>query len=119
MRTSVVACCALVWVAACSGGPARGTSPLVRGLEGADSEVRASCRVAAKKCVRCHSVERIVRLHVVSPVHWQRYVNRMRMQPDSGIGPKEGEQITECLVYRRFGAGGLAKLRSGQGDRDF
>ncbi len=108
------AVCALV--AACSGPTTSGPSPLVTGLEGAPASIQDSCQLAAKRCVRCHSVERITRLQVVSPVHWQRYVMRMRLQPDSGIGPREGDDIARCLVYRSFGARGIAELQSGVSD---
>jgi hypothetical protein len=43
-------------------------------------------------------------------MHWEAYVHRMRLQPQSGILPDEERPILGCLVFRSFGAEGLASL---------
>jgi hypothetical protein len=73
-------------------------------------EVRLGCALAETRCTRCHSVDRIISARIVSPTHWQAYVRRMRLQPQSGILPDEERPILQCMVYRSFGASGLASL---------
>jgi len=72
--------------------------------------IRADCALAERRCTRCHTIDRILSARVVSPAHWQAYVHRMRLQPQSGIPADEESPILQCLVYRSFGSGGLAQL---------
>jgi len=46
---------------------------------------------------------------VSRPIHWVRYVDRMRRQPESGIAPDEAPVIVRCLIYRSFGPEVLAE----------
>lgn len=98
-------------LAACSGAPVRtGPELLTEGLSQLPTEVRASCNLAAHKCSRCHPLERLALARVSSPSHWQMYVERMRVQPGSGISPDEAQTIVRCLVYRSFGEPGLKEV---------
>ncbi len=45
------------------------------------------------------------------PHAWRRYVRRMRMMPSASIQVSEVPKIVQCLVYRDFGAQGLASLK--------
>jgi hypothetical protein len=77
---------------------------------GAPVDVRLGCALAETRCTRCHTIDRILSARVGSPAHWQDYVHRMRLQPQSGILPDEERPILGCLVFRSFGADGLATL---------
>ena len=77
---------------------------------GASLEVRTSCALAESRCTRCHTIDRVLAARVESPAHWQAYVHRMRLQAQSGILPDEEAPITRCLVFRSFGAPGLAQM---------
>ena len=74
-------------------------------------EIRTGCALAESRCTRCHAIDRVLNARVDSPAHWQQYVRRMRLQPQSGILPDEEDPIARCLVFRSFGAPGLAALR--------
>jgi hypothetical protein len=73
-------------------------------------EIRMGCALAESRCTRCHTIDRVLNAHVDSPTHWQAYVHRMRLQPQSGILPDEEPPILRCLVYRSFGSAGVASL---------
>jgi len=92
------------------------SSSLVEGLSPAPpAHVAAGCELATRRCTRCHPVERLLHARVRTPEHWKRYVARMRLMPGSGISAPDGDQILSCLVFRSFGADGLAEFRDGQG----
>ena len=103
----------VISIIGCSNTASSQRSPLLTGLEGATLEIRGACELASHKCVQCHPVERILRAGVDSPIHWKRYVTRMRLQPGSDISHREADRITRCLVYRSFGDEGLSHLRGG------
>ena len=73
-------------------------------------DVRLGCALAESRCTHCHTVDRVLNMRVEAPLHWQAYVHRMRLQPQSGILPDEEAPILRCLVYRSFGASGVASL---------
>ena len=73
-------------------------------------DIRMGCALAENRCTRCHTIDRVLNARVDSPTHWQAYVHRMRLQPQSGILPDEEPPIMRCLVYRSFGAEGVASL---------
>ncbi len=99
----------LLW--GCSGAPVKtGPELLTEGLVDLPPEVRASCNLAAHRCSRCHPLERLALARVSSPAHWQMYVERMRVQPGSGISPEEAQVIIRCLVFRSFGEAGLKEV---------
>ena len=108
MRNSAVLAL-LVW--GCSGATVRtGPELLTEGLMDLPPEVRASCDLAAHRCSRCHPLERLALARVSGPMHWRMYVDRMRVQPGSGISPEEGQTIVRCLVFRSFGEAGVRSL---------
>jgi hypothetical protein len=73
-------------------------------------DVAEACDLAARRCSRCHPIERLLLAHVASPSHWTWYVERMRHQPESGITEGEGRIIVRCLVFHSFGPEGLSSL---------
>ena len=73
-------------------------------------EIRLGCALAESRCTRCHTIDRVLTARIDSPQHWQAYVHRMRLQPQSGILPDEEQPILRCLVYRSFGPTGVATL---------
>jgi hypothetical protein len=91
----------LVFVVACLPGPSLGK--LLPGDEPAPAEIREACTVTAKKCTRCHSIDRVLVAQVTSPHQWEAYVGRMRRMTSSGISAADAPQIVQCLVYRSFG----------------
>ena len=72
--------------------------------------VRLGCALAENRCTRCHTLDRVIDARIDSPAHWQAYVRRMRLQPQSGISADEEPRIARCLVYRSFGPTGVAEL---------
>ncbi len=74
-------------------------------------EIRSGCALAESRCTKCHTLDRVKNARIDSPAHWQAYVHRMRLQPQSGILPDEEDPILRCLVFRSFGAGGVAQLK--------
>jgi hypothetical protein len=76
-------------------------------------EVAAACDLAARRCSRCHPLERLLLAHVTRPSSWEWYVDRMRHQPESGITEDDGRVIVRCLVFRNFGQKGLDSLEEG------
>jgi hypothetical protein len=88
----------------------------MEGVSGLDSELEDSCRLTARRCSRCHDIERVLYVRVRDPGHWSRYVDRMRRMPGSGISVEEGEIILRCVVYRSFGHRGLRILDASPSD---
>jgi hypothetical protein len=87
-------------------------SPRLEPPPQAPLEIRTGCALAETRCSRCHAIDRVLNTRVDSPGHWLQYVHRMRLQPQSGILPDEEDPIARCLVYRSFGAPGLAALHT-------
>ena len=92
------------------GGRGRSAEALVSGLAPLPPSIDGACRLAARRCTRCHTIDRVLLTRVESPEHWRYYVDRMRRQPGSGISPEDGQVIVRCLVYRSFGGAGLQAL---------
>jgi hypothetical protein len=61
-------------------------------------EVQRDYAVFANKCSKCHTLARPLALagREDSDEYWERYVERMRRQPQSGISESDG------LIVRRF-----------------
>jgi hypothetical protein len=55
-------------------------------------------------------MDQLLSTQVSTPHAWRHYVHRMRLIPGAGIQAAEETPITQCLVYRSFGADGLAAL---------
>lgn len=100
-----------VCFAACAAG-----RPYSEGRRDAPPEIQRACELTGKRCSKCHPIERAKLAHIESPAHWQMYVERMRHQPESGIGENESPIIARCLVFQRFGLDGLAGLREYRGE---
>lgn len=78
----------------------------------APTDVQHGCEVAAVRCSRCHSIDKVTNTRVAAPAQWATYVRRMRLMPASAIALEDELPIVRCLVHRSFGAAGLAALRS-------
>ncbi|HEY4239480.1 MAG TPA: hypothetical protein VGM88_06675 [Kofleriaceae bacterium] len=78
--------------------------------EVAPPDIAPACELAARRCARCHSLDRITRARITEPDDWRRYVHKMRLMPASGIPPAEEPSIARCLVFRVAGNAGLARL---------
>jgi hypothetical protein len=65
--------------------------------------IQRACAVMTNRCSKCHSPDRIHAVRVAQPLGWELIVNRMRVQPNSGISPAEQDIIVRCIVYRKFG----------------
>ena len=97
-RTAVAAAIAAI---ACAGADER--TMLTSTVVGAPAVIRADCELAADRCSRCHTLDRVVTAPATDPGYWRFYVHRMRLNPGSGIRPDEEAPILHCLVYRSFG----------------
>ena len=53
----------------------------------------------SKRCSRCHALSRPINAPISSVKHWVAYVNRMRLNPGSGISPKDAERIVRFLDH--------------------
>jgi hypothetical protein len=62
-------------------------------------EIRESYRVFAQRCSRCHTLARPLNARINDAQHWVRYVNRMRLQPGSGIDADSAKVILRFLLY--------------------
>ena len=62
-------------------------------------DIRTAYEVFAVRCSRCHTLARPLNARIKDDRHWVRYVNRMRMQPGSGISPKHATEILRFLRY--------------------
>ena len=53
----------------------------------------------SKRCSRCHTLSRPINAPISSVQHWVAYVNRMRLNPGSGISPKDAKRIVRFLDH--------------------
>jgi hypothetical protein len=79
---------------------------VVAGERGADRELARACRLAEKRCSRCHPLDRVLDARVSDPADWEAYVRRMRQTPGSGIRAGEEPTLVRCLVHHSFGPRG-------------
>lgn len=63
------------------------------------AEMQSYYKVFAQKCGKCHTIARALNSPYATPEEWNNYVNKMMRKPGSGIGPHEGKQIFQFLVY--------------------
>jgi len=86
--------------------------PLALGCHGSSTESRVAsdppaiqraCAVMARRCSKCHSPDRVNVVQVGTPRGWELLVNRMRLQPSSGISLADQDTVVRCIVYRKFG----------------
>lgn len=99
----------LLGLSACPNGK-QSENPLLRDIENPSKTVQEGCQLARQKCTRCHTMERILATNPSNPHAWRRYVRRMRLMPSASIQVAEEPKIVQCLVFRAFGAEGLASL---------
>jgi hypothetical protein len=112
MTTSAAFVVFLFALVACVGERDIGRQVLLAEPASAPPDIPAACEITARRCSRCHPLDRLVQARVTSPGHWRTYVRRMRLTPGSGISLAEQDVITRCLVFRSFGATGLAELEA-------
>lgn len=63
------------------------------------ADIRDAYKVFAVRCSRCHTLARPLNARIRDPQQWVRYVQRMRLNPSSGINAKNGETILRFLLY--------------------
>jgi hypothetical protein len=75
--------------------------PSVReeGFPGLPPDLRADYAVFADRCSKCHSLSRPLDSGIVDDEFWVRYVERMRLQPASGISPEDTPAILRFLRF--------------------
>ena len=85
---------------ACTSRPSTVRS-LGDGLETASlpADMREPYDLFAQRCSKCHSLSRALDNGHVEDRFWERYVERMRHQPGSGIAPAEVPVILKFLHY--------------------
>src|SRR5882724_1246422 len=90
----------LLLVASCRYEP-----PRAEGLDPGlmPEEVRGDYRLFAHRCSKCHSLARPLQSGITSDVYWTEYVERMRLQPSSGISPEDTRPILRFLHYLSTG----------------
>lgn len=62
-------------------------------------DIADAYKVFAVRCSRCHTLARPLNARINDPQQWVRYVQRMRLNPASGINAKNGEIILRFLLY--------------------
>lgn len=62
-------------------------------------ERREDYALFAQRCSKCHSLSRALDNGHVEDRFWERYVDRMRRQPGSGISPAEVPSILRFLHF--------------------
>jgi hypothetical protein len=63
------------------------------------ADIQQAYKVFANRCSRCHPLSRPLNSTIRDPQHWIRYVQRMRLQPGSGIDAQNGAVILRFLLY--------------------
>jgi len=63
------------------------------------ADMQAKYKVFAKKCSNCHTLARAINCEFALDDEWERYVKRMMRKAGTLIGPDEGKQIFEFVVY--------------------
>jgi len=62
-------------------------------------DMQAAYKTFEVRCSRCHTLARPLNARIRDPQHWVRYVERMRLNPSSGINAKNGQVILRFLLY--------------------
>ncbi len=78
------------------------------GSEGLDArtlpvDVRPDYELFAHRCSKCHSLARPLESGITDDTFWQKYVERMRRQPSSGISHADVVPILRFLHYYSLG----------------
>jgi hypothetical protein len=95
MRGARKAGAVLAALVACSCGP-RSESAYASRLP---PEVRADFELFSHRCSKCHTLARPLDSGIDDDEHWAEYVERMRLQPGSGISLGDKEPILRFLHY--------------------
>ena len=82
-------------------------------VQGHPPEIQRACAVMARRCTRCHSLDRVAAMQIPQPRGWELLVNRMRLQPSSGISLADQEVIVRCIVYRKLGIDTSSERKGG------
>jgi hypothetical protein len=61
--------------------------------------VRADYGLFASRCSKCHSLARPLTANITDDEQWVLYVNRMRLQPGSGISRTDQDAILRFLKH--------------------
>src|SRR4051812_19330410 len=85
-----------LFVASCHREPPR--------FEGLDpqrmpEDVRVDYALFAQRCSKCHSLSRPLQSGITSDTYWADYVERMRLQPGSGISIDDTVGILRFLHF--------------------
>lgn len=99
MKTLIAAAISLA-IVACSSNP-RGLRASGDGLDPrtVPEQYRVDYELFAQRCSKCHSLARALDNDHVDARFWDRYVDRMRHQPGSGIAPEDVEPILHFLYF--------------------
>jgi hypothetical protein len=62
-------------------------------------DIQQAYQVFAVRCSRCHTLARPLNARIHDAQHWVRYVQRMRLNPSSGINAKDGDIVLRFLLY--------------------
>jgi hypothetical protein len=65
-------------------------------------EIRPDYTLFARRCSKCHQLARPLRSGIRSDAQWADYVDRMRLQPGSGISRADTGPILRFLHYYSF-----------------
>ena len=87
--------CALAWT---------GCTPAGQWAEGVNestvpADIRPEYQLFAQRCSKCHSLARPLSSGITDDTYWRWYVERMRLQPGSGISPEDEPPILRFLHY--------------------
>jgi len=67
------------------------------------AEVREDYALFAHRCSKCHSLARPLQSGITDDAYWVDYVERMRLQPSSGISRQDTTPILRFLHYLSTG----------------
>jgi hypothetical protein len=72
----------------------------IRDLEGTmPVDVQPDYQLFSHRCSKCHSLSRPLQSGITDQKMWESYVNRMRLQPGSGIAVTDVPPILRFLAY--------------------
>jgi hypothetical protein len=96
--------------------PARSSAfaVLMDGVPYYRDDIEDACDLTASRCIRCHSIDRVLVTRPERIGQWEHYVERMRRMRGSGISRTDQQVIVRCLVYRSFGTEGLSELEASE-----
>ena len=100
IRTFVLALASVtLLLVGCISNSGRRGGLTVAQVEKIPKELVSNYVLFSKRCSRCHTLSRPINAPISSVKHWVAYVNRMRLNPGSGISPKDAERIVRFLDH--------------------